>query len=481
MQSNNKPIIYLNKADIDGQSFIKLYYKYNKNIYTRIKNNDWISYNSRFGAYGVPESAKYISLIEELFDDIAIISKKYMHARLEIKANQIVLNKAIVFGDILQKAEKAGSIILIAVGENDSTKIIVKHKYNREIYRAMKSSLLTRWDNSFRCFTFAAGTAPLREFIGEHAPQFKINIHQSLVINDIDIRQLLLEQHYQKNVQFKSVPPAYLRALVLDNKSWNTIKTYHYYLLLFLNSFKANNLEAINNFDEKTINDYHFQLKQQRGYSAKSINQSVSALKYYYREVLHKNINFEAISRGKKGNQKPKFYSKQEISKILDAVSNTKHKAILTLTYSAGLRISETLALKPADILADRKQVFVKGSKGDVDRYTILSDKALVLLTKYQKEYKPGDYLFEGQFGGKYSDSSVRNVFDKALEQAKVPKKGAVHSLRHSFATHLIENGVDVRIVQKLLGHKSLKTTEIYTHVTNRHLQSIKSPLDTLD
>ena len=148
---------------------------------------------------------------------------------------------------------------------------------------------------------------------------------------------------------------------------------------------------------------------------------------------------------------------------------------------SAGMRVSEMLNLKSTDIQADTMQIFIRVAKGRKDRYTLLSEKVLVVLRKYYKEEKPKEYLFEGQFGGKYSASSFRNVLAKSVKKAGVHKKGASHVLRHTFATHLLEAGVDIRIIQELLGHICTKTTEIYTHVTRKHLQTIQSPLDRLD
>ena len=146
--------------------------------------------------------------------------------------------------------------------------------------------------------------------------------------------------------------------------------------------------------------------------------------------------------------------------------------------YSAGLRVSEALNLRPDDILRDRMQIRIRQSKGKKDRYTILAKTTLKLLEEYFRAYKPGEYLFEGQFGGKYSATSVRKVLSEAVQKAGVHPHSGTHTLRHSFATHLLEAGTDLRYIQGLLGHNSSKTTEIYTHVSNVHLQTIRSPLD---
>ena len=173
--------------------------------------------------------------------------------------------------------------------------------------------------------------------------------------------------------------------------------------------------------------------------------------------------------------------SEEEISSILKVTTNLKHKAILMTIYSAGLRISEAIKLKIKDIDSDRMQIRVEQSKGKKDRYTILSAKLLLVLREYFKEYIPKDYLFEGQKGEQYSDRSIQLILKDACAKAKITKKASVHTLRHSFATHLLEHGTDLRYIQSLLGQERSKTTEIYTHVTTKGFDQIKSPLDKLD
>jgi integrase/recombinase XerD len=173
--------------------------------------------------------------------------------------------------------------------------------------------------------------------------------------------------------------------------------------------------------------------------------------------------------------------SEQEVKMIFNHVDNLKHKCILSLTYSAGLRLGEVINLKPTDIDSKRNYVIIRQGKGKKDRYSLLSVRILELLRQYYREYQPKEYLFEGQFGGPYSATSIHNILKAAVTKAGIKKRVTVHTLRHSFATHLMENGVDIRYIQTLLGHQSSRTTEIYTHITQRGLGKIKSPLDNLD
>ena len=173
--------------------------------------------------------------------------------------------------------------------------------------------------------------------------------------------------------------------------------------------------------------------------------------------------------------------SEEEVVRILKNVENLKHKAILMMIYSAGLRISECVNLKIKDIDSVRMQVRVEQAKGKKDRYTLLSTKALIVLRQYFTKYKPKLYLFEGQFGEQYSARSIQAVFQEAVKKAGILKRVTVHSLRHSFATHMLENGTNLRYIQSLLGHSNSKTTEVYTHITTKGFEQLKSPMDGLD
>ncbi len=190
---------------------------------------------------------------------------------------------------------------------------------------------------------------------------------------------------------------------------------------------------------------------------------------------------FYQLERPLKEQKLPTVLSVEEVQAMIKATTNLKHKTLIMVCYSAGLRLSELINLRLADVDSDRMQISVKGGKGKKDRYTLLSEKLLPLLREYFKAYRPKEYLFEGSDGGQYGERSLQNVVQSALQNANVKKHASVHTLRHSFATHLLEAGTDLRYIQSLLGHGSSKTTEIYTHVTSKALSGIRSPLDSLD
>jgi integrase/recombinase XerD len=215
--------------------------------------------------------------------------------------------------------------------------------------------------------------------------------------------------------------------------------------------------------------------------SASYQNQIVNAIKLYFKTVRETKVEIEKIHRPKRAKLLPNVLSKEEIKLILNAHSNIKHKMMLSLIYSCGLRCGELLALQPNHIDSKRNIVLLKNAKGQKDRIVPLSPKILEMLRDYYKVFKPTTYLFEGQTAGiSYDSRSLQLVLKQALHKARITKPATLHWLRHSFATHLLESGTDLRYIQELLGHSSSKTTEIYTHVSTKSIQQIKSPFDDL-
>ena len=277
---------------------------------------------------------------------------------------------------------------------------------------------------------------------------------------------------------YKVCPDDFILKLKELRYSLNTEKTYKFALEDYLNYHHTIDIEKLN---EGHIQSFLRHLVMERNVSTSYQNQAINAIKFYYERVLGGQRKTYFIDRPKKEKTLPVVLSEEEILLILRSVSNLKHKAILMVIYSAGLRISECINLKIKDIDSNRMQIRVEQSKGKKDRYTLLSTKTLLILRDYFKEYRPKEYLFEGQDGGCYSTRSIQNIFRDAVEKTKIKKKVSVHSLRHSFATHLLENGTNLRYIQSLLGHSNSKTTEIYTHVTTKGFEQLKSPLDNLD
>jgi len=262
----------------------------------------------------------------------------------------------------------------------------------------------------------------------------------------------------------------------LRNYSNKTIKAYSSWLRAFVRHFSPRHPRELS---ENEIKNFLLYLIEQKHLASATINQSFNALRFLYVELYRMPFKIEHLPRPKKEKQLPVVLSREEVISILSNIDNLKHKTLLMLIYSAGLRVGEAVRLRISDIDSDRKLIYLKSAKGKKDRYSLLSDTALQNLRAYYRMYRPKNYLFEGfKDSAHLSERSVQEVFKRAVRQAGIRKQVTVHSLRHSFATHLLESGVDLRYIQAVLGHASSKTTEIYTHVSQQKLGQIINPLD---
>lgn len=269
----------------------------------------------------------------------------------------------------------------------------------------------------------------------------------------------------------------YIQELNIKGYSHKTKKTY----INHIKAFQKYLNKDLDNIIEEDVKAYLNYLIMDKKCSHSYANQAISSIKFLNNYVLHKSELMIYVNRPKKERKLPDVLSKEEVRKILTALENKKHITILNLIYSAGLRVSELTNLKIEDIDSNRMLIKVRQGKGKKDRYVMLSESILIQLREYYKEYKPIKWLFEGGKNGNHITSrTVQRIFGNACEKAKINKDASVHTLRHSFATHLLETGVDIRYIQELLGHSSSKTTEIYTHVTTKNIANIKSPLDEL-
>ncbi|MDM9630087.1 site-specific tyrosine recombinase/integron integrase [Robiginitalea aurantiaca] len=264
-------------------------------------------------------------------------------------------------------------------------------------------------------------------------------------------------------------PQNYLDKLELKQYSKNTARIYIACFEKFMRFFEGISLAQI---DENDIRDYLLHLSRSNR-STSYINQAVNSIKFYYEVVLGMPNRFYSIERPRKRKKLPEILSVADVHSLLAQVGNLKHRCILGLLYSSGLRRAELLALMPADLDFNRKMVRIHKGKGNKDRYSILSETLIPELMEYLHRYNPDHYLFEGPNGGPYSASSVLKVVSRAGVRAGIRKHVTPHMLRHSFATHLLDKGVDLRKIQVLLGHNSSKTTEIYTHVAEHSFKGI--------
>ncbi len=396
---------------------------------------------------------------------------------------------------------------------NEKTLIKLEFNYDIEIINSIKNIEKSKWSKSNNCwfidnnrinlkkiFTELEGIAwidtneffrnkvnsdkvvEIKDYSESNVKKFvsedkKINLDSK---NDIEnISEINKTKNNFLNSEIKEMFEEYCKKLIIKRYSLNTIKSYKSMFINFVMFFNSKN-KIVDNLTNKEIQEYHLFLLKEKNISESYQNQSINAIKFYYENVKCLKKQYYDLERPRKSYKLPNVISQKDISSIFDKIENLKHKSILYTIYSGGLRISELVNLKISDIDSERNLIIIRDAKGKKDRVTLLSKNLVVLLRNYYLEYKPKEYLFESPDKGKYSVRSVDKILKKAVSRTNIRKNVTVHTLRHSFATHLLEQGTDLRYIQSLLGHSSSKTTEIYTHVTKRGLENIVSPLDNL-
>lgn len=346
------------------------------------------------------------------------------------------------------------SFIASPVLHRGEHRIVVEFDNNPELVRRFKQLPGRKWSSTLRVWHLP-DTKKYRK-------QFGISTYFNDFISQEAIQKL---EYFEKWLRSKRYGES-------------TIKTYTDVTHVFLTYFKDKSVESITNDDVILFNnEYILKRKLSNSYQ----NQFVNGIKLFFETVENRKMVVSLILRPRVERKLPHVLSKQEVKAILEAPTNLKHRTMLSLIYACGLRRSELLNLKPSDILSDRHLIHVYQSKGKKDRVVPISDKTIEMLRSYYVAYRPKYWLFEGQEAGtQYSPKSLQNVLKQSLSKAKILKPATLHWLRHSYATHLLENGTDIRYIQELLGHNSSRTTEIYTHVSTRDIQKIISPFDML-
>lgn len=265
--------------------------------------------------------------------------------------------------------------------------------------------------------------------------------------------------------------------LRLQRYAKSSIKTYTSHLSYFLKFSAKFQPEEIT---QKQLEDFIIWLVEKKKVGSSYQKAMISTIVKFYQEIFHRRVNLKHLYPHRSETKLPKFLTKKEVKKILDSTSNIKHKAILTTIYSCGLRLGELLELKISDIKTDQNILMIRQTKGNKERVVMISPKLIDVLRDYYRVYNPKIYLFEGREKEKYSQRSVQQIMKSSLKKSGVKSPASVHTLRHSYATHLLESGTDIRIIKELLGHNNIKTTEIYTHINDLVRFQIKSPLDLL-
>lgn len=406
----------------------------------------------------VPNFAGNLNLLKTYFKDrnpnIEIYADSEIYAtydvKREVKENELFIFKA------------------------NSGRLKLFFNYNNSVTKAIRAIPYAQWNPRNKSWSIPYSERFLAEI--KTVAQFQ-NLEVTFEVEKEEIVKIP-RQPRSEIPNYRSCPEEFALKLKELRYSEHTIAVYLNTFTEFINYYSDCEIDSIT---ETMIIDYLRYLVIDRKISSSYQNQAINAVKFYYERVLGGNRKVYLIERPREEKTLPVVLNETEISDLLKATENIKHKAILMTCYSAGLRLSELTNIKLKDIDSERMQIRVSQAKGKKDRYSILSPKLLDLLRIYFTTYKPTLWLFEGQTGGQYSPRSIQMIMREATLKAGIKKKISVHSLRHSFATHLLENGTDLRYIQSLLGHESSKTTEIYTHITTKGFYQIKSPLDKLD
>jgi integrase/recombinase XerD len=383
-------------------------------------------------------------------------------------------------------------IKLESATHRDQKIILIQFEKNDAIVTTLRANFKTfTWSKTFSSWYIVRSSDFLNQFFKCFRGKFFIDygaVAKVQLINTLNAKSLSSVIHNERakskpilaplnETQTKAIEQfvGYLKSI---RYAENTIGTYSDAVKIFFRFFSDRTIDSLEASDITFFNNNYI-LKY--GYSASYQNQVVNAIKLFFRVVQNTKMEIESIERPRREHRLPNVLSKEEVKLILQSLENKKHVAMLSLIYACGLRRSELLSLSLKDIHSDRNLLIINQSKGKKDRVVPISDKLILLLREYYLQYKPKKWLFEGQLPfSQYSERSLELVLKKSVTIANIKKPVTLHWLRHSYATHLMESGTDLRFIQELLGHKSSKTTEIYTHVSTKSIQQIKSPFDDL-
>ena len=365
------------------------------------------------------------------------------------------------------------TITLVPYRHRNELMILIKFAYDPEIKERVKQFEQVKWSSTHGCY-YVLFTAEIKKKLFLHLSSrgWFIDYSQLSRISapEEKVAEKVVFNRDQKRLLHKYV--AYLRGQRLSESSVRTYYTFVYKLVDFIGE------KPLSNLIKRDVELFVEQRIAAKNYAISTHRQCMSAIKHFL--DLHPEIQIESpnLKRPPKSRYLPTVLSKEEVLRILTATRNLKHRAILAMIYSSGLRIGELLNLKLKDLDVERRQVFIRNSKGRKDRVVVMAESILPLLHNYISTYTPKEFFAEGRDGEKYHAESVRAFLKESCRRAGIRKRVTPHCLRHSYATHMLENGIDIRYIQELLGHSKPETTMIYTHVSRKDILQISSPLD---
>lgn len=341
----------------------------------------------------------------------------------------------------------------------DEAVIFIRFPYGPTLNECVRQLTGVRWSKSQKAWYVRDNDHYRSQF--NLPPRQMASKHALARVNEINQPAL---QRYIDTIRLKGYSP----------NTENTYRNEFAQLLQILGSVHVDTLTP------ERLRSYMLYCTTELKLSEAMLHSRLNAIKFYFEKVLKQETFFADIPRPKKHSTLPKHISPRDVKRLFESTPNLKHNTMLKLCYGMGLRVSEIIGLKVTHIDSGNMQVLIERGKGKKDRYANLPESLLAQLREYFKQYRPKEYLFEGQYGGQYSARSAQSVFKQAMKKAKINKEVGIHGLRHSYATHLMEAGTDIGYIQKLLGHEDIRTTLIYAKVTDRDVKKIKSPLDNL-
>jgi site-specific recombinase XerD len=367
------------------------------------------------------------------------------------------------------------TIILKSQFHNNSNQILIQFEYNAALINLTRTLPHATWSRTLKSWHIKNSPLNLKLIFSVFKNHAFINSKPLFDNPAKKPEKFPVKRVRQLSAENKNLLNNFYKYLKGKRYSASTINTYSFFVADFVEFYNTKHLHTLNNRDVELFIEQVF---IKRKYAVSTQRQFISAIKLFIIFYPDTQISNLELTRPKKSRVLPTVLSQEEVINILRYTKNLKHRAILALLYSSGLRIGEVLNLKIEHFLIDRKQLLIKNAKGRKDRYVTLAESFLPLLFNYLNTYTPKVYFIEGQTGGKYSASSIRKFLAQSCKVARIKTHVTPHTLRHSYATHLLENGVGIRHIQELLGHSKPETTMIYTHVTRKDLVNIKSPLD---
>lgn len=471
-----KVILYVKLSKYQEKPIYTYFFQKNLALFKWLLKLDFFNYDAKLKLLYTPADDDVLEKLISLSKNKLVINKGYIQADA-IKQAQRVIKEVQNRFEIPKYDYKQLRLFVKTAIINEKKFYLLTTEYVNKCKEVIKGYDFIQYDRKLDAFLIPYQERNLLSLLRLAKGKLFIAIHQHVNIQSLYLNSLIWSQSYKVDI---AVPKSYLLHLKANNYSLNTIQNYYTSFFQFLCYCNYLNLDY-EKLTPEEINNLVVKLSLQNALSTSSSHTIINAIMYYYRSVLGLKAYQSQIIRPKKEKVLPKVVDANMIAAIIKSCENVKHKAMLSLIYSCGLRAGELINLKVEDIDSKRMLIRIQCAKGKKDRQVMLSEKLLTILKLYYKEYKPKYYLFQGQYEDKYAVSSLRQVLKKACSKAGIKQPITLHWLRHSFATHLLEAGTDIRYIQQLLGHSSTKTTEIYTHVSTKHISQIKSPLDSLN